>query len=176
MVNGQSKNPNFNHYDWKTISVFLYTLQCFRLFYGDITSSYWIYFLSISQGQIHMKRPLPTFSVSLKIWISGKIPRRSTLTSHAPPTPRTCNLSLTQWPMSSSRTTWRTADSSRSWPVSGENQLPKCHVCHDGHTVHVYMLNNQCSYCAWSHILAWNKHYRKNVCLKVRCVVDSLFW
>uniref|UniRef100_A0A9J7YGB5 Adenylate cyclase-inhibiting G alpha protein n=2 Tax=Cyprinus carpio TaxID=7962 RepID=A0A9J7YGB5_CYPCA len=37
-------------------------------------------------GQIHMKRPLPTFS----------IPRRSTLTSPAPPTPRMCSLSLTQ--------------------------------------------------------------------------------
>lgn len=136
----------------------------------DITSSYWKCFLPIWQAQTHTKRPQPTFSVSLRIWTSGKIPRRSTLTSPAPQTPRTCNLSLTQWPTSSSRTTWRTADSSRSGLVSGEAQLPQCHVCHAGYAVCIYVQHNQCSYCGWSHILApepsWDKTLQDECVLK----------
>lgn len=152
---------------WNKIDVVPYILHHFQLFdvtgtsSSDITSSYWKCFLPIWQGRIHTKRPQPTFNASLRIWTSGKIPRRSTLTSLAPLTPKTCNLSLTQWPTSSSRTTWRTADSSRNWLVSGEDQLPQCHVCQAGYAVCAYVQNNQCSYCGWSHILAlepsWNK-------------------
>ena len=62
------------------------------------------------QGPAHMRRLPPTFSCSLRTWISARTRRRSTRISPVPPTRTMCSLCLTQSQMWSSRTTLRTVD------------------------------------------------------------------
>lgn len=71
------------------------------------------FFSPLFQVPTRTRKQPPTSSVSLKIWTRGGTPRRSTPTSPAPQTPRTCSSSLTPSPTSSSRTTSKTVGFSK---------------------------------------------------------------
>lgn len=71
-----------------------------------------------------MMRPPATYRPSLRIWTRRRKPRRSTPTSPVPQTPRTCSLSSMLLPTSSSRTTLRTAASSRVGVAGCQGRLP----------------------------------------------------
>lgn len=70
-------------------------------------------------------RPPSTSAPSLRTWTRRRKPRRSTLTSPVPPTPRTCSSFSTPSLTSSSRTTWRTAGSSRRQKQEDESRCGK---------------------------------------------------
>ena len=67
-----------------------------------------------SQVRTSTRRPRLTSRPNSRTWTRRRTPRKSTPTSPAPPTPRTCSLCLTPSPTSSSRTTWRTVASSNN--------------------------------------------------------------
>ena len=70
--------------------------------------------LPVPQAPTSMRRLRLSSRPNLRIWTRRRTPRRSTPTSRAPPTPRTCSLCSTPSPTSSSRTTWRTVASSNN--------------------------------------------------------------
>lgn len=65
------------------------------------------------QALTSTRRPRLTSRPNLKTWTRRRTPRKSTPTSHALLTPRTCSSCSTLSLTSSSRTTWRTVASSK---------------------------------------------------------------
>lgn len=70
--------------------------------------------LSVPQALTSTRRPRLTSRPNLRIWTRRRTPRKSTPTSPAQPTPRTCSSCSMPSLMSSSRTTWRTVASSEN--------------------------------------------------------------
>lgn len=79
-----------------------------------------VFFCSCAKPGTRMMKRLPISRISLRTWTRRGKPRKSTPTSLAQQTLRTCSLSLMLSLMSSSKTTWKTVGFSRSSCYIGE--------------------------------------------------------